>query len=38
VTRDNTIVRQGGRTLTIVRARSREWNLSEDIHIESDTE
>jgi len=38
VTRDNTIVRQGDRTLTIVRARSREWNLSEDIHIESDTE
>jgi hypothetical protein len=38
VTRDNTIVRQGDQTLVIVRARSREWNLSEDIHIESDLE
>jgi hypothetical protein len=38
VTRDNTVVRQGDQTLAIVRARSREWNLSEDIHIESDLE
>jgi hypothetical protein len=38
VTRDNTVVRQGDKTLAIVRARAREWNLSEDIHIESDLE
>jgi hypothetical protein len=38
VTHDNTIVRQGDQTLVIVRARPREWNLSEDIHIESDSE
>jgi len=38
VTRDNTVVRQGDKTLAIVRSRAREWNLSEDIHIESDLE
>jgi len=38
VTHDNTIVRQGDRTLAIVRSRPREWNISEDILIESDSE
>jgi len=38
VTHDNTVVRQGDRTLAIVRSRPREWNLAEDIHIESDLE
>jgi hypothetical protein len=38
VTHDNTIVRQGDRTLAIVRTRPRQWNISEDIHIESDLE
>jgi hypothetical protein len=38
VTHDNTIVRQGDRTLAIVRSRPRQWNISEDIHIESDLE
>jgi hypothetical protein len=38
VTRNNTVVRQGDRTLAIVRSRGREWNVTEDIHIESDLE
>jgi hypothetical protein len=38
VTHNNTVVRQGDQTLVIVRSRPREWNLSEDIHIESDLE
>ncbi len=38
VTHDNTIVRQGNQTLAIVRSRPRQWNISEDIHIESDLE
>jgi len=38
VTRNNTVVRQGDRTLAIVRSRGREWNVNEDIHIEGDLE
>ena len=38
VTRNNTVVRQGDRTIAIVRSRGREWNVNEDIHIESDLE
>jgi hypothetical protein len=38
VTRNNTVVRQGDRTLAIVRSRGREWNVNEDIHVESDLE
>ena len=38
VTRNNTVVRQGDKTLAIVRSRGREWNVNEDIHIESDLE
>jgi hypothetical protein len=38
VTHDNTVVRQGDRTLAIVRSRPRQWNISEDIHIESELE
>jgi hypothetical protein len=38
VTRNNLVVRQGDRTLAIVRSRGREWNVAEDIHIEEDLE
>jgi hypothetical protein len=38
VTRNNTVVRQGDKTLAIVRSRGREWNVNEDIHIEKDLE
>ena len=38
VTRNNVVVRQGGETLAIVRSRGREWNVVDDIHIESDLE
>jgi len=38
VTRNNVVVRQGERTLTIVRSRGREWNVNEDIHVEDDLE
>ena len=38
VTRNNTVVRQGDKTLAIVRSRGREFNVSEDIHIEGDLE
>jgi hypothetical protein len=38
VTRNNLVVRQGDRTLAIVRSRGREWNVAEDIHVEEDLE
>lgn len=38
VTRDNVVVRQGDRVLSIVRPRTREWNLADDIHDEEDFE
>jgi hypothetical protein len=38
VTRNNIVVRQDGETLAIVRSRGREWNVVDDIHIESDLE
>ncbi|HZO08126.1 MAG TPA: hypothetical protein VFC77_02010 [Myxococcota bacterium] len=37
-TRNNIVVRQGDQTLAIIRSRGREWNVTEDIHIESDLE
>ena len=36
VTRDNVVVRQGDRVLSIVRPRTREWNIADDIHDEDD--
>lgn len=38
VTRNNVVVRQGERTIAIVRSRGREWNVNEDIHVEDDLE
>jgi hypothetical protein len=38
VTRNNVVVRQGDRTIAIVRSRGREWNVAEDIHVEDDLE
>ena len=36
VTRNNIVVRQGDRTLTVIRSRGREWNVNDDIHVEDD--
>ncbi len=38
VTRDNVVVRQGDRTIAIIRSRGREWNVAEDIHVEEELE
>ena len=38
VTRNNVVVRQGDKTLAIVRSRGREWNVNEDIHLEDELE
>jgi hypothetical protein len=38
VTRDNVVVRQGDRTIAIVRSRGREWNVADDIHVEEELE
>ena len=38
VTRDNIVVRQGDRTIAIIRSRGREWNVAEDIHVEEELE
>jgi hypothetical protein len=37
-TRNNIVVRQGDQTLAIIRSRGRNWNVNDDIHIESDLE
>jgi len=38
VTRDNLVVRQGDRTLAIVKSRRHQWNLSDDIYDEDELE
>ena len=36
VTRQTTVVRQGDKILSVVRPRLREWNISTDVHDESE--
>jgi hypothetical protein len=36
VTRQTTVVRQGDRTISVVKPRLREWNVANDIHDEAD--
>ncbi len=38
VTRNNVVVRQGDRTIAIIRSRGREWNVADDIHVEEELE
>ncbi len=38
VTRNNVVVRQGDRTIAIIRSRGREWNVADDIYVEEELE
>jgi hypothetical protein len=38
VTRQTTVVRQGDKTISIVKPRLREWNVADDIHDEAEFE